>query len=80
MEDRFAPRTDADRAWSEYNHHIAGVFVLTMGLLAIVSRSRPGVVGAPLAPRLPGAGRVLLVRNDPGAWPLGPQGFWEGMP
>ena len=21
----------------------------------------------------------MLVRNDPGAWPLGPQGFWEGM-
>ena len=21
----------------------------------------------------------LLIRNDPGSWPLGPQGFWEGM-
>jgi len=21
----------------------------------------------------------LLVRNDPGSWPLGPEGFWEGL-
>jgi hypothetical protein len=31
-----APRTDADRAWSEYNHHVAGLCVLAMGALAIL--------------------------------------------
>src|SRR5207247_5844170 len=36
VDDRDAPRTAADRAWSEFNHNVAGLFVLTMGLLAIV--------------------------------------------
>ena len=26
-----------------------------------------------------GLAAFMLVRNDPGSWPLGPQGFWEGM-
>jgi putative copper resistance protein D len=42
VDDRLAPRTDADRGWSEYNHHTAGLFVLSMGLLAIASRARWG--------------------------------------
>jgi hypothetical protein len=28
IDDPHAPRNDADRAWSEYNHHFAGFFVL----------------------------------------------------
>jgi putative copper resistance protein D len=31
----------------------------------------------PLA--LLGLAGFMLVRNDPGAWPLGPQGFWASM-
>src|SRR4030095_1998787 len=34
VDDPNAPRTDADRAWSEYNHHMSGLFVLAMGVLA----------------------------------------------
>ncbi len=78
VNDREAPRTDEDRAWSEFNHHVAGLFVLAMGLLAIVHR-----LGARWARHWPlvflGLAVFLLVRNDPGSWPLGPQGFWEGM-
>ena len=73
-----APRTDADRAWSEYNHHISGLFVLLMGLLSIVE-----LAGTAWARHWPlvflGLAGFMLVRNDPGSWPLGPQGFWEGM-
>ncbi len=76
--DREAPRTDEDRAWSEYNHHMAGLFVLAMGLLTILHR-----LGARWARHWPliflGLAAFLLVRNDPGAWPLGPAGFWESM-
>ena len=79
VHDPNAPRTDADRAWSEYNHHISGLFVLAMGVLAVLH-----VAGAvrwakhwPLV--LLGLAGFMLVRNDPGAWPLGPQGFWESM-
>jgi putative copper resistance protein D len=73
-----APRTDADRAWSEYNHHVSGVFVLVMGLLSLIE-----LTGVSWARHWPlvflGLAAFMLVRNDPGSWPLGPQGFWEGM-
>jgi putative copper resistance protein D len=71
-------RLDIERAWSEYNHHWAGVFVLTMGLLA--SLERLGVRAARHWPLVfLGLGAFLFVRNDPRAWPLGPAGFWESM-
>jgi len=79
VDDRNAPRTDADRAWSEFNHHIAGLFVIAMGLLAVLH-----VIGRVAWARhwplvFLGLAGFLLVRNDPGAWPLGPLGFWESM-
>jgi copper resistance protein D len=79
VDDPNAPRTDADRAWSEYNHHVAGLFVLLMGVLAslhVFGRVR-WAGHWPLA--LLGLAGFMFVRNDPGAWPLGPQGFWEGL-
>src|SRR5262249_24406127 len=39
VDDRNAPRTDADRAWSEYNHHWSGLFVLSMGALALLHQT-----------------------------------------
>lgn len=74
-----APRTAEDIAWSEYNHHWAGLFVLTMGLLAVLEQSGR-VAWARHWPLLfLGLAGFLFVRNDPGAWPLGPMGFWESM-
>jgi putative copper resistance protein D len=78
VDDPEAPRTDADRAWSEYNHHVAGLFVMAMGLLAVLHAG--GVRWARHWPLLfLGLAVFLLIRNDPGSWPLGPQGFWEGF-
>jgi putative copper resistance protein D len=71
-------RRDVERAWSEYNHHWSGLFVLAMGLLALLEGA--GVRGArhwPLV--LLGLAAFMFVRNDPRAWPLGPAGFWESM-
>lgn len=71
-------RKPVERAWSEYNHHWAGFFVLLMALLAVAERL--GVRGGrhwPLA--LLGLAVFMFVRNDPRAWPLGPAGFWESM-
>ncbi len=71
-------REPIERAWSEYNHHWAGLFVLTMGLLAALERL--GVRSArhwPLV--LLGLAAFLFLRNDPRAWPLGPAGFWESF-
>ena len=79
VEDRDAPRTAADRAWSEYNHHMAGFFVLTMGVLALLQRARWGRWARHWPLVFLGLAAFLLVRNDPGAWPLGPLGFWASM-
>ena len=77
--DPLAPRTAEDIAWSEYNHHWAGLFVLAMGLLALLERTGRAR-GARHWPLLfLGLAGFLFVRNDPGAWPLGPMGFWESM-
>jgi putative copper resistance protein D len=71
-------RQEIERAWSEYNHHWAGFFVLAMGLLAVLERA-----GVRIARHWPlvflGLAAFLFVRNDPRAWPLGPAGFWESM-
>jgi putative copper resistance protein D len=69
----------ADIAWSEYNHHWAGLIVLTIGLMALL-----GSTGrAPWARHWPllflGLAAFLLVRSDPENWPLGPRGFWESF-
>ncbi len=79
LTDPEAPRTAADIAWSEYNHHWSGLFVLAMALLALLERAGR----APWARHWPllflGLAGFMFVRNDPGAWPLGPKGFWESM-
>lgn len=71
-------REPVERAWSEYNHHWAGFFVLAMGLLAALER-----LGVRAARHWPlvflGLAGFLFVRNDPRAWPLGPAGFWESL-
>jgi putative copper resistance protein D len=71
-------REPVERAWSEYNHHWAGFFVLTMGLLAALER-----LGVRAARHWPlvflGLAGFLFLRNDPRAWPLGPAGFWESL-
>src|SRR5205814_9516139 len=50
-----------------------------MGVLAVLhARGRAG--GARHWPLVfLGMAAFMLVRNDPGAWPLGPQGFWASM-
>jgi copper resistance protein D len=73
------PNTPADLAWSEYNHHWAGLIVGLMGLLALVARSGR-VSWARNWPVLFWALAVFLfLRADPESWPLGLNGFWESF-
>src|SRR5713101_7258432 len=66
---------DEDRVYSELNHHIAGVFVLFVGGLALLAASddprrtwaRYGWSGLFLL-----LGGFLFVRHDPESWPWGP--------
>ncbi len=72
------PRNAADIAWSEYNHHWAGLFVLLIGALALLNQA--GVRWArhwPLA--MLGLAGFLLVRSDPEVWPLGYVPFFDAF-
>ena len=68
-----------DRAWSEYNHHWAGLIVLAAGALAFVARFR-GQRWAGNWPLLFLALALFIVlRADPETWPLGPRPFWASF-
>jgi len=73
---------EEDKAYSELNHHVAGVFVLLAGglaLLATIGGSRfswtrygwPGLFFL--------LGIFLFVRLDPESWPWGPLSFGESV-
>lgn len=69
------PRNAEDIAWSEYNHHWAGIFVLLIGFMALLGRA--GVRWARHWPLLfLGMAGFLLIRSDPEVWPLGQEGWW----
>lgn len=68
-----------DRAWSEYNHHWAGLIVLAAGFFALLSRFR-GQAWARNWPLLFMAlAAFIVLRADPEAWPLGPRPFWASF-
>jgi putative copper resistance protein D len=79
MEDTLATRQPEEYAWSEYNHHAAGLFVFTMGLLALLDQTGRARWARHWPLGFLGLAAFLFVRNDPRAWPLGPAGFWESM-
>jgi putative copper resistance protein D len=74
----FPERNAADIAWSEFNHHCAGLLVLAIGLLALANQA--GVRAArhwPLLFVVLGVG--LFLRSDPEVWPLGKNAFFESL-
>jgi putative copper resistance protein D len=73
------PRNAADIAWSEYNHHLAGLLVLAIGLLALADRTgkAPWARNWPLLFLL--LGGFLWIKADPEVWPLGDVGFWASL-
>ncbi len=73
------PRNAADIAWSEYNHHLAGLLVLAIGLLALLDRTgrAPWARNWPLLFLL--LGGFLWIKADPEVWPLGDVGFWASL-
>lgn len=70
------PNTLAEKSWSEYNHHWAGLIVLAIGLLAFLAQTKhfPWARNWPLL--FLGLSLFLFLRSDPETWPLGPNGFW----
>ena len=71
-------RNAADIAWSEYNHHWAGLFVALIAALALLNRAGVGWARHwPLAFLLLAV--FLFLRSDPEVWPLGEQPFWASF-
>jgi putative copper resistance protein D len=73
------PRTDADRAWSEYNHNTAGLLLAAAALVAGLEGSRRARWARHWPVLLVALVALLIVRADPEAWPLGPAGPWESL-
>ena len=73
------PRSAADMAWSEYNHHWAGILVLLMGLLALAEHSGRARWARhwPLLFLVMAA--FLAIRADPEVWPSGRLGLLESL-
>src|SRR5580693_3600718 len=73
------PNTSAEKSWSEYNHHWAGLIVLAIGLLAFLAQTKhfPWARNWPLL--FLGLSVFLFLRSDPETWPLGPNGFWATL-
>jgi putative copper resistance protein D len=71
-------RNADDIAWSEYNHHWAGLFVLAIAALALLNQA-----GLRIARHWPlvffGLAAFLFIRSDPEVWPLGEIGFWDSL-
>lgn len=68
-----------DRAWSEYNHHWAGLIVLVAGLLALFARSHRFKWAQHWPLLFIGLAVFILLRADPENWPLGPRPFWASF-
>ena len=72
------PRNADDIAWSEYNHHWAGLIVVLVGLLALLNRAGVGWARHwPLA--FWGLAVFLFFRSDPETWPMGDIGFLDSF-
>lgn len=72
-------RTDGDRAWSEFNHNWAGIFVLVIGLLALIERSGRARWARHWPLVFLGLAAFLFIRSDPSNWPMGDNGFFESF-
>jgi putative copper resistance protein D len=72
------PRNAADIAWSEYNHHWSGLFVLAIGVLSLLNAA--GLRWARHWPLLFVAlAAFLFLRSDPEVWPLGDIGLLASL-
>ena len=68
-----------DRAWSEYNHHWAGLIVLFAGLLALLARFQRFRWARYWPLLFVGLAVFIVLRADPENWPLGPRSFWASF-
>lgn len=79
LADPRAPRMPENTQWSEFGHHVAGVFVVAMGLLAMLEQTGR----APWARHWPlliiGLTVFITWSMDPEGWQTGTVGFWTQL-
>jgi copper resistance protein D len=73
------PRNATDIAWSEFNHHWAGIFVLAIGLLALLERTGRAYWAGHWPLLFVGLAIFLFFRSDPEVWPLGDIGLLASL-
>ncbi len=78
-DDANSANNQIEQAWSEYNHHWAGIVVFAAGLLAILGRWDRAKWARHWPLAFLGLAVFLFLRADPEAWPLGPRGFWASF-
>ena len=68
----------AENEWSEFNHDVAGLFLIAIGLFALADWTKrwPWMRHWPLG--FVALAAFVVVRSDPETWPLGTVGFWQG--
>ena len=69
--------SSAATEWSDYNHNVAGVFLLGMGVIALASYVRGWTWARYWPAGFVGLAIFLFFRSDAESWPLGPIGFWQ---
>jgi putative copper resistance protein D len=74
-------RADAtiDVLWSEFNHNWAGIFVLALGLLALLERTGLAPWGRHWPLIFLPLSVAIFIFADPENWPIGPIPFAEGF-
>jgi putative copper resistance protein D len=77
--DEPSQRFTAAEAWSEFNHNVSGLFILAMGLVAVVDRLVPNRFTRHWPVGFVALGAFLFVRSDPRTWPLGPIPFLTSL-
>jgi putative copper resistance protein D len=70
------PNTTAEKSWSEYNHHWAGIIVCVIGVVALLAEAGKQKWARNWPLIFLGLALFLFLRSDPEVWPLGPNGFW----
>ncbi len=73
------PRNASDIAWSEYNHHWAGLLVVAIGVAALLARSGRARWSRHWPLLFVGIAVLVLLRGDPEVWPFGSLGPIESL-
>jgi putative copper resistance protein D len=73
------PESPSDKAWSDYNHNWAGVILVAVAILALLSQCSRVKLSRHWPLLFIALAIFILVRADPENWPLGPNPFWESF-